>query len=141
MSNVLFTYRERRSVEGWESALYEAAHEAYKQRAIGAIYLKNIVEEADALNTHLVINDDTVIWHAPPCEHVRKNTLAYLKVDDPFTFYKRPIKNAFVFGAQTEEGYLRFLKALVDFATEAYADKRLYDRQRMERWFEKRLTP
>jgi len=140
VSNVLFTYRERTSVEGWETALYEAAHEAYQQRAIGSIYLKDIVDHADALNTQLVMNGNTVIWHAPPSEHVRKNTLAFLKVDAPFTFHQRPIKHAFVIGAQTEEGYRRFLKTLVDFTTEAYADGRLYDKPRMERWFEKRLT-
>ena len=141
MQELLFTHRIIDTVDGWETALYETAHTAYKERALGAIYLKDIVDQVAIEKTRTIINYDTVIWHAPPDEHVRRDTIAYLGVNQPFTYFNTPIRHAFVFAAQTRSQYHALMRRVIRFTMEASLNPRLYQKTNMKAWFQANHTP
>ncbi len=135
MENMHFSHRQLDSGDSWETVLYETGQEAYAAKMINALYLKDVVEVVNIHEDKLVINEDTVLWHATPSEHVRKNVICYTEVKKPFPYFKKRIKHAFLFGAQTYHDHITLLKTITKFTLEANTNKKLYDPKLMREWF------
>lgn len=136
MDDLYFSHVTTDQVDSWEDGLYQAAHEAYSRKVITALYLKDVVDMVIEEEGKLVLNDDTVLWHATPSEQVRKNYVGYIGVKQPFMYYGKPIKHAFVFGAQTYKDHLSMLKWITQFVMDASVNKKLYQEIPMEDYFE-----
>lgn len=132
-----FSYKEYDRVENWEEALYKAASDALHSKVINALYLKEVVDVVEQAKTMLVINDDTVLLHAEPSEHVRKDCLCYLKLDESVGFFNKQVKHVFLFGARTADYHLKLLKWITKFTMEASTSKNLYNREIFHGYFSK----
>lgn len=134
MEHIHFSHRQLDSGDSWETILYETGQDAFASKVINALYLKDVVDVVNQYEDKLVINDDTVLWHATPSEHVRKNVICYMSVKQPFQYFRKKIKHAFLFGAQTYDDHLTLLKTITRFTLEASINPELYHPRKMRAW-------
>lgn len=131
MRDYYFSYQTKRSIDTWETALYEAASDALHRKVMSAIYLKDIVDAVLESKTVFVMNDQVVLFHARPSEHVRKEFIAYMHVNNGVGYFDKTLHHVFVFGARDEALHIVLLKTLTRFVMEASTDDKLYRQDRM----------
>lgn len=139
MRDYYFSHQTKRTIDTWESALYEAASDALYRKVMQAIYLKEIVDAVLEAKTVFVMNEQVVLFHARPSEHVHKEFIAYMHVKEGVGYFDKTLHHIFVFGARDEALHIALLKTLTRFVMEASVDKSLYRQDRMRLALKKSL--
>lgn len=138
MSNRLFiAHQTVETIENWETALYQVASEALRAKALGALYLKEVVDTVQTAQAMLVLNDDTILFHARPSESVRQATISYLHVKNGVPYFNKTLHHVFLFAAQTDQEHLDMLKVLSRLVFEQTTNHTLYRSDAMRQYLSK----
>lgn len=128
------------TVENWETALYKVASDALYAKAIGALYLKEVVDTVQTAQAMLVLNDDTILFHARPSEAVRQSTISYLHVAQGVGYFNKTLRHVFLFAAQTDHHHLIMLKHLTRLVFEQTTNPSLYEPDNMREYLHRALS-
>ncbi|MFP4286666.1 MAG: PTS sugar transporter subunit IIA [Candidatus Izemoplasmataceae bacterium] len=139
MNGIYFSYKLLDRVENWEEALYKTAKDALNDKVINALYLKDVVDTVNQAKTLLVINENTILFHAAPSEYVRKDCLAYLSIKEGVKFFDKTIHHVFLFGAQTPNEHIKLLKWITKFTLEALTSPSMYECKHLKAYFKEKL--